>query len=319
MNLPKYILVALLFFICTLPYTSKAQVNSFTIIERSGKVIIGWVNPNPDIRQLVIQRSKDSLEGFKSIVSMPDPSAYTNGYVDKPTDSTIHYYYRIFGTYPGGKYFFTVSKKPGPDPFQVPKSIAPIENKNQKTESKPEKELPPKAKESIPEKKQSQEINNPLPQKGNINQTQINILPKKTDSLANPIANTLSSIPVRERNIERIRPIPTATIKIEGNTKMEKAFIADSSILNLYEPSGFIYANKDGNLVIVLPDPAKKHFTLKVYREDGATVFVMRNIKESELLIDRSNFFHSGWFKYELSENGKIREKNKFFIPAQIK
>jgi hypothetical protein len=319
MNQPRNIAVSLLFFICSLPYSSKAQINSFTIIERSGKTIIGWVNPNPDIRQLVIQRSKDSVEGFKSIISMPDPTAYTNGYVDKPRDSTIHYYYRIFSTYPGGKYFFTVSKKAGPDPFQAPKPIEPAENKNIKTETSLKKELPQKPKESIPEKKQPQEIINLLEQKGNINETTIHTLSPKTDSLLQPVIDIPSNIPARERNIERIRPIPTATIKIEGIKKMEKAFIPDSSILNLYEPSGFIYANKDGNLVIVLPEPAKKHFTLKVFREDGTTVFVMRNIKESELLIDRSNFFHSGWFKYELSENGKIREKNKFFIPAQIK
>jgi hypothetical protein len=88
---------------------------------------------------------------------------------------------------------------------------------------------------------------------------------------------------------------------------------------NIFQPSGLIYTNIEGNLIIVLPDPEKKNFSLFVYQEDGELVFKMKNIKESKLLIDKSNFINSGWFKYELFEGQKSREKNKFFIPPQNK
>jgi hypothetical protein len=40
----------------------------------------------------------------------------------------------------------------------------------------------------------------------------------------------------------------------------------------------------------------------------------MKNIKESQLLIDKSNFIYSGWFKYEITEGERVKEKGKFFI-----
>jgi hypothetical protein len=43
----------------------------------------------------------------------------------------------------------------------------------------------------------------------------------------------------------------------------------------------------------------------------------MKNIKESKLLIDRSNFMSSGWFNYEIYDGQKPKEKNKFFIPPE--
>lgn len=324
MKQAKHLFFALLIFFQIIPCSMQAQIYNITVIQRSGKTIIGWVNPNPDIRQLVIQRSKDSVQGFRSIATMPDPTAYTNGYVDKPADSAV-YYYRLFGAYPGGRYFFTESKKPATDPSQQVQQIsvqAPVTTSPKNEIAPLQKESTPLKKESIPEKKQPNVPPSSNTVKINSNTTIVTTQPVKTDTSAKSIIATTTStlaVPSHERNIERIRPIPTAFVKIEGIKKMEKPFIADSSILNLYEPSGFIYANKEGNLVMVLPEPARKHFNLKVSREDGTIVFVMRNIKESELLIDRSNFFHSGWFNYELSENGKIRERNKFFIPAQIK
>jgi len=45
----------------------------------------------------------------------------------------------------------------------------------------------------------------------------------------------------------------------------------------------------------------------------------MKNIREPHLLIDKSNFYKSGWFRYDLFESGKLKSKNKFFIPTEVK
>ena len=243
---------------------------SFSLVERSGKVIIGWTNPNPELRQIIIQRSTDSSKGFRSIISMPDPTAFTNGYVDKPIDALI-YYYRIFCTMPGGRYFFTEAKKP--------------------------------IKEIIKE--------TPKPVLQEVKAVQ------KNEIVAEVQVQT--EIQPRQMNGEKVY-VTNPSSKIDDPGKLEK-IIRKDSVLNqqIYEPSGFIYTNIEGNLIVVLPEPLKRHFSLYVYQEDGTPIFNMKNIKESKLLIDRSNFIHSGWFKYELFDGQKSKEKNKFFIPAEGK
>jgi hypothetical protein len=56
-----------------------------------------------------------------------------------------------------------------------------------------------------------------------------------------------------------------------------------------------------------------------VYQDDDQLLFEMKNIREKELLIDRSNFHKSGWFRYELVQGDKIVEKNKFYIKPDVK
>jgi hypothetical protein len=243
---------------------------SFSLVERSGKVIIGWTNPNPELRQIIIQRSTDSSKGFRSIVSMPDPTAFTNGYVDKPID-TLSYYYRIFCTMPGGRYFFTEAKKPLKEIIkETPKPVLQEIKAVQKNEISVEILVP-------------------------------------------------TEIQLRQMNGEKVY-FTDPSSKIDDPGRLEK-IIRKDSVLNqqFFEPSAFIYTNIEGNLIIVLPEPQKRHFSLYVYQVDGTPIFNMKNIMEPKLLIDRSNFIHSGWFKYELFEGQKSKEKNKFFIPAEGK
>jgi hypothetical protein len=226
-------IIALLFLVSLQKSNGQDTLPSFNIVERSGKIIIGWINPNPELKQIIIQRSTDSLKGFRSIISMPDPSAYTNGYLDKPADSTT-YYYRLFCTKPGGRYFFTDTKKAI---REKTKTITPVE-----------KELF----ESIPS--EEFKLNSKTGQKIQITK-------------------------------------PTSTIVDPG--KMDKTIKKDSVVNeNIFQPSGLIFTNNEGNLIIVLPDPEKKNFSLFVYQENGELVFKMKNIKESKLLIDKSNFIN---------------------------
>jgi hypothetical protein len=253
-------IIATFFLIVTKDSIGQDTLPSFSIIERSGKIIIGWTNPNPELKQIIIQRSLDSSKGFRSIISMPDPRAYTNGYLDKPADSAT-YYYRLFCTKPGGRYFFTETKK------------------------------------AIKEKPKT-------------------IISKEAD-LFTP-ATTEEPV-FNATNRQKIE-LPKLTGNNTDPGKMDKTIKKDSVVNeNIFQPSGLIFTNAEGHLIIVLPDPEKKNFSLNVYQEDGEIVFRMKNIKESKLLIDKSNFISSGWFKYELFEGQKSREKNKFFIPPQNK
>ena len=94
------------------PASTRAQdtLPAFTVKEINGKTIVGWNNPDKELKQLIIQQSADSLKAFRSIMSMPDPTSFTNGYLVKSTDS-IRYFYRIFYVKLNGQYFFTKAKQ----------------------------------------------------------------------------------------------------------------------------------------------------------------------------------------------------------------
>ena len=232
----------------------------FSLTERNGIVFIGWNNPFKEITQLIIQRSGDSSKFFKSIMSMPDPSAISNGYVDKK-EGAAQQYYRIFYVLPGGRYTFTAARKP-----------LHIEDKKIINIHPPDSVSPTTIAQFNPL--------DSIKKKGLIQQ-----IGKKEDQ--------------RETN---------PGLKLE---------ISDPKLI--FEPSAFIFSNEEGNLILLLPEAEKRHYHLHVFKDDGTPVFKMRNISERYLLVDRSNFYQSGWFKFELFEGALIKEKNRFFIPPEDK
>lgn len=92
---------------------SRAQdtLPAFTVKNRFGKVIVSWTNPYDSTVQISVQRSADSLKGFKTILTIPDPKAITNGFLDAKAPNTTQYY-KLYVQQPGGKFFFTKSQKP---------------------------------------------------------------------------------------------------------------------------------------------------------------------------------------------------------------
>lgn len=116
--------------------SSKAEdsLPHFTVKERNGMVIIGWLNPHPELTQLIIQRSVDSLTGFRSIVSMPDPTSVSNGYVDKKP-GVANSYYRIYYVNPGGRYIFTVAQKAFKDSLLNIRSVPTTSSANESNET----------------------------------------------------------------------------------------------------------------------------------------------------------------------------------------
>ena len=230
---------------------------AFEVHETNGIVIIEWKNPFSELTQLVVQRSYDSSKGFKSIMSMPDPSSLINGYVDK-TINAVNQYYRLFYVQPGGRYFFTASIKPKKDSLSRKFENNPVVSSTEK----------------------------------NIELVEINSSFKR----------------------EKIASLNNTKDKLN---KVNSTTILESELPeNIFTPSTLIYSNNDGDLIIALPEAGRKKYLLKVYRENGILIFTMKDIKETQLLVDRSNFYHSGWFTYDLYEEDKVKEKNKFFIPS---
>jgi hypothetical protein len=85
----------------------------------------------------------------------------------------------------------------------------------------------------------------------------------------------------------------------------------------VYKISPFVFAAKDGNISIALPDYKTKKYFVAFFETDNTPVMEVKDIKDPLLIIDKTNFGHSGWFRFELYEDGKLKEKNKFLIPRE--
>ena len=59
-------------------------------------------------------------------------------------------------------------------------------------------------------------------------------------------------------------------------------------------------------------------YSVKFYDENSQFLFEIRNIKDNSLIVDKTNFYHAGWFKFELFVNEKLKEKNKFYLEKEF-
>ena len=86
----------------------------------------------------------------------------------------------------------------------------------------------------------------------------------------------------------------------------------------LFIPSKRIFTFKDGNVRILLPDETDNKYNIRFFSLENELLFELKEVKERDFKIDKTNFYHAGWFKFELYENGELLEKNKFYIPKEF-
>lgn len=79
--------------------------------------------------------------------------------------------------------------------------------------------------------------------------------------------------------------------------------------------SSYIYTGRDNNVVINLPNFKPNKYLIKIFDEHDQSLFELKNIKEGYLIIDKANFLRGGWYNFEIYDEGKFMEKNKFYIP----
>ena len=192
----------------------------------NNRVIIGWVNTYPVVKQISIQRSHDSLKNYTTILSVTDPRAITNGFADK-TAPNDHMFYRLFVNVDKGVFYFTEAKRP------------------------------------------------------------------VFDSIKNAV-------------VEKIRD--TMTTNGKNHIAKKPDFV----------PSFYVYTRKDGYVFLNLPDAKTKNYHVKFFEEDDSFLFEVKNIKDPALTLDKANFIHSGWFKFELYADDKLVEKNKFYLSREF-
>jgi hypothetical protein len=90
------------------------------------------------------------------------------------------------------------------------------------------------------------------------------------------------------------------------------------SVPQVFSPSIFVYTNADGNVNISLAGAPESHYDIRFFDSDDHFLFAIRDIRKPLLILDKSNFLRAGWYHYELYENGKIKEKWKFYIGDSV-
>jgi hypothetical protein len=302
------ILTVVLILICSVSSVAQDTLPNFTATTRGkNRIIIGWTNTFPVVKQISIQRSFDSTRNFKTILTVPDPTVPQNGFVDTKA-STPYMFYRLFIVLDSGKYVFSKSRravwdtsKVSGEPLSETKSVPVNGSKqvvvseqmtNQEVEQLKDKLEDMKQPDKVEEKKV-------VPEKFFVvirNDSIIQSIPEKQykrfrDSVVNRTKDTLL-----------FSDVDTITIKV---------FVPKV----VYKPSKFIFTERDGNIAILLPEALSKNFSIRFFEDDLTPLFEIKKVKEPRLLLDKSNFLHAGWFRFELYEDGKLKEKHRFFIP----
>jgi hypothetical protein len=244
----KIVPVILLLIICS-SVTAQDTLPKFTVRNiGSNKIVISWVNPFKNIRQVSIQRSFDSLKDFKTIVTVPDPTVPENGFLDTKAASD-RMFYRLYIMLEKGVFLFSPTKRPVFDSTAIRKKI-------------------------------------------------------------------LDSIEAKKRVIAngRMDKIPgTDSVSMQGPNPTLK----EKEKMNVFMASKYVYTMEDGYVRINLPEGTKK-YSIKFFDEKDVQVFEIKEIPLKSFKIDKSNFYHSGWFRFELYEDGKLFEKHKFLIPKEF-
>lgn len=265
-------------------YTSEAQdtLPGFTVRNVNGKVILSWVNQFPVIKQLSIQRSADSLKGFRTILTLPDPSSVTNGFLDNNAPDTV-IFYKLYILLDSGKYVFSKSQKP-------------------------HKAQPPPVAKKEENKVPGISTGAPVRNTGDVT---------SPAGVITGTANAATSQDARS-NPELLSKQYQPELTQIANRKRSDGLRADTVVMvrpETFTPSGFVYTNPLGNITVVVPVDKQGQYAIKFFDDNGDEIFQVANIKEHIFSIDKSNFMRAGWYKFELYENNVLREKNKVLVP----
>lgn len=301
-------------FLFSLIVRAQDTLPRFSVTARGpGKILISWHNRYPTVTQINIQRSTDSLKNFTTLLSVPDPHLPENGAMDIKA-AHPNYYYRLFIVLEEGKYLFTPSRKPGTNSGSTP--AATQEDKEDRDESDAVLQradhqrvmfLAPGTFQGKPQ------IKSPTTIQGGFRQLEVQQRPvyvKKGEIYLGQIPGDR----LRAFRDSLLTKTKDTLIFIDGDSLLIRPFVPKE----VYRTSPYVYTGKYGNVQLNLPDAAKKRYSVKFFDDANKLLFELNAIKAPTLIVDKSNFLHAGWFKFELYEDGQLKDKNKLLIPKEF-
>lgn len=309
----------------------------FTATARGpGKILVSWHNKYPVVTQISIQRSTDSLKNFTTLLTVTDPKLPENGAVDS---KALHpnFFYRLFIVFDNGRYLFTASRRPQSNTSES-EAVA-REVKAAKAADAAKGGETAKAGNAS---KAGEVAEDPDPILNRAVQPRLVYVDPGHSGSSAPIKKPLpghSSVPISDvaystvsirrdykvigtisgRQIQAFRDsilnrTKDTLVFINGDTLMIKPFIAPE----VYRISAFVYTGKYGNIHVALPEAPRRHYSVRFFDENNKLLFELTEIKDPSLIVDKTNFQHAGWFRFELYDGDLLEEKNKLFIPKEF-
>jgi hypothetical protein len=313
-------------------------------LKSNGKVLISWRNGYPSVNQISIQRSSDSLRNFTTLITVPDPRIPENGFVDGKAHGS-KMFYRIFILFPNSKYMFTKSRRAVAEVTEQPEV-----NSKPAQIDKINADRPVQSQIAAPSEQLKSQVALTTPKV----EDQYLVLPKIDNSriyymmdntgMKKPLVNSPGKIKLPTIEVQKIlvvRRRDSVIMQLAGTqvrrfsdsllkqTKDTLLFVnADTLQINpyveiykepkeVYKISSYVFTSKDGNITIALADFSHKKYFVAFYEIDDTPILEVKDIRDAMLIIDKTNFGHTGWFKFELYEDGKLKEKNKLLIPRE--
>ncbi|HLX91338.1 MAG TPA: hypothetical protein VKR32_06625 [Puia sp.] len=270
------------------------------ILKSNGKVIISWHNTFQSVSQISIQRSQDSLKNFTSFMTVPDPSISQNGFVDPKAEPGT--FYRLFVVLQNGNYFFSKSR-------HASSESSPVAQEND-SESKDPRLRNDEQRVVFQRSGQTSQMPSIRMNQHPPVEIEMTIYIKRNDTLIGQLpGKTLNRF--RDSILKKTKD----TLTLVGpDTVVIRPYVPKE----VYKISNYVFTGRDGNVNISLPDVAGRKYSIKFLELDSSPVFDIKEIKDALLIVDKTNFLHSGWFRFELYEDGKLKEKNRLFIPKEF-
>jgi hypothetical protein len=278
-----------------------------------GRILISWHNKYPVVTQISIQRSTDSLRDFTTLLTVPDPKLPENGAVDNKAPHP-NFYYRLFVVLDHGKYFFTPSRRPHANTVETPVAVVP---KNKNADDQDADETITRAADTRvlvytpADNRTKATIRTPTVIRG---QPQLSIANAMYIRKGDTLLAQLSGAGLQSFRDSILRHTKDTLVFIDGDTLLIKPFVAKE----VYRASPYVFTGKYGNIHVTLQDAARRHYAVRFFDENNKLLFELSEIRDPMLIVDKTNFHHSGWFRFELYDGDQLKEKNKFFIPKEF-
>jgi len=218
------------------------------------RILINWVNNYPTVKQISIQRSKDSTRQFTTILTVPDPMNRDNGFMDTRAPDS-NQFYRLFIVTDGGNFTFSRSRRPVKDTTRFTKKEVPVQ---------------------IPD----------------------------------------SAWKDNDVTLKRLGNGRIEVIADSGYVMGDQNMI-DKNKPKVQVPTNRVTTNKDGYVRINIKDFDKNKYGIRFYEDDDTFLFEIKEVKQGYLVLDKSNFYHAGWFRLELYENDKMVEKYRVYVTKE--
>jgi hypothetical protein len=271
-----------------------------------GKILISWHNNYASVSQISIQRSTDSAKNFTTLITVPDPKLPENGAMDSKAHP--NFYYRLFIVLDNGKYLFTPSRRPRSSTVESPAAAKEADDDETSISKMAGTRIlyfdPAKDKEKTRIKSPTTIHSRPEVELSN------SVFVRKGDS----IIGQLTGSRIQSFRDSLLTKTKDTLLFIDGDTLQIKPFIPKE----VYKASPYVFTGKMGNIHVSLPGAAQRHYAVKFYDDSNKLLFELREIRDPSLILDKTNFHHSGWFHFELYDGDQLKEKNKFFIPKDF-